>query len=100
MESVMSQRSSTTRSIASYNSGSFISGSYVSGSIAVTAAPVQDYLSIGLRNLFYNGSRISSTSINSPTPTTPDGKAVVEVFIVNANTLTVKNSSGGKLSSN
>ena len=72
-----------------------VSGSY--GNQFTRKAPVQDYISPGMYQSFYSGCKISSTSINSPTSTSIDGKAVVETFVNNTNALIVKENTDGLL---
>jgi hypothetical protein len=95
---IMTQRPSSTKVAYSRSSGSYgSSGSYSTGSIISDQAQVQDFISNGLYDSFYAGTKISSTSINSPTLSTPDGKAVVEVFVSSTGTLISKESEDGLL---
>ena len=56
-----------------------------------------DYQGLSLENLKYNGCRISSDSITTDSPDTPDGGPVIEVTFVDSNKLvfSTKNTEGG-----
>jgi len=71
--------------------------SYDSGNGNLLPAQVNHDYHISLQNLYYNGCKISSTSINSYTAGTPDKKSAVELFMINpmipAGNIVVKNTS-------
>jgi hypothetical protein len=48
---------------------------------------VQDYRGLSIENLYFNGCRISSDSLTTDSTDTPDGGPVIEVNVVDSNTL-------------
>lgn len=56
-------------------------------SSSLVPADVQDYRGLSIENLYFNGCRISSDSLTTDSTDTPDGGPVIEVNIVDSNTL-------------
>lgn len=94
---IMTQRVSENKYEYYRSSGSYSGQTFSPGTVPHNKINFQDYLSTGLYRLFYSGCKISSVSINSPTISTFDGKAVVETFINESNTLISDESENGLL---
>ena len=56
-------------------------------SSSLSPADVQDYRGLSIENLYFNGCRISSDSLTTDSLDTPDGGPVIEVNVVDSNTL-------------
>ena len=56
-------------------------------SSSLSPADVQDYRGLSIENLYFNGCRISSDSLTTDSLETPDGGPVIEVNVVDSNTL-------------
>jgi hypothetical protein len=56
-------------------------------SSSLSPADVQDYRGLSIENLYFNGCRITSDSLTTDSTDTPDGGPVIEVNVVDSNTL-------------
>jgi hypothetical protein len=56
-------------------------------SSSLSPADVQEYRGLSIENLYFNGCRISSDSLTTDSTDTPDGGPVIEVNVVDSNTL-------------
>ena len=56
-------------------------------SSSLSPADVQDYRGLSIENLYFNGCRITSDSLTTDSTDTPDGGPVIEVNLVDSNTL-------------
>jgi hypothetical protein len=56
-------------------------------SSSLSPADVQEYRGLSIENLYFNGCRISSDSLTTDSTDTPDGGPVIEVNLVDSNTL-------------
>jgi hypothetical protein len=56
-------------------------------SSSLSPADVQEYRGLSIENLYFNGCRITSDSLTTDSTDTPDGGPVIEVNVVDSNTL-------------
>jgi hypothetical protein len=56
-------------------------------SSSLVPADIQEYRGLSIENLYFNGCRISSDSLTTDSTDTPDGGPVIEVNVVDSNTL-------------
>ncbi len=56
-------------------------------SSSLSPADIQEYRGLSIENLYFNGCRISSDSLTTDSTDTPDGGPVIEVNLVDSNTL-------------
>ena len=56
-------------------------------SSSLSPADIQEYRGLSIENLYFNGCRITSDSLTTDSTDTPDGGPVIEVNVVDSNTL-------------
>jgi hypothetical protein len=63
-------------------------------SSSLSPADVQEYRGLSIENLYFNGCRITSDSLTTDSTDTPDGGPVIEVNVVDSNTLVLSTKTG------